>query len=118
MPAEELVKACLDELRDSDEIGVAGEVAGANRVALLGTEGVAAVLVGYAIGVKDADRERGLELFEALIGAARQDEIGRGRIGARFLDEAARSIHALAAVAEGSDTAPGNSPAPFQRIGG
>ena len=51
MPPEELVQACLDEMRDSDEIAIAGEVAEANRVALLGTEGVAAVLAGYAIGV-------------------------------------------------------------------
>ena len=96
MPAEELVRACLGELRESDEIGIAGEVAEANRVALLGTKGVAAVLVG--VGEQDADRERSLDLFEALIREARQDEKGRGRIGAMFLDEAARTIHVLVAA--------------------
>ena len=98
MPAEELVRACLDELRESDEIGIADEVAEANRVALLGTKGVAAVLVGYAVGEQDADRKRSLDLFEALIREARQDEKGRGRIGAMFLDEAARTIHVLVAA--------------------
>ena len=73
-------------------------MAEANRVALLGTTGVAAVLVGYAIGEQDADRDCSLELFEALIGEARQDEKGRGRIGAMFLDQAARTIHLLVAA--------------------
>ena len=50
-----------------------------------------------AVGVQDGDRERSLELFEALIGEARRDEDGRGRIGAMFLDEAATSIQALVA---------------------
>ena len=54
--------------------------------------------VGYAVGEQDADRERSLELFEALIREARQDEKGRGRIGAMFLDEAARTIHLLVAA--------------------
>ena len=39
---------------------------------------------------------RSLELFEALIGAALQDRKGSGRIGARFLDEAERTIRLLA----------------------
>ena len=97
MPPEELVRACLDEMRDSDEIAIAGAVAGANRVALLVTEGVAAVLIGYALGVHDTDRDRSLELFEALIRAALQDEKGGGRIGARFLDEAARTVRLVVA---------------------
>ena len=33
-------------MRDSDQIAIAAAVAGANRVALLVTEGVAAVLIG------------------------------------------------------------------------
>ena len=98
MLAEELVRACLGELGASDEFGIAGKVAEANRVALLGTKGVAAALVGYAVGEQDADREGGLDLFEALIGAARQDEKGSGRMGAMFLDEAARTIHVLVAA--------------------
>ena len=57
MLAEELVRACLGELGASDEFGIAGKVAEANRVALLGTKGVAAALVGYAVGEQDADRE-------------------------------------------------------------
>ena len=92
MPPEELVLACLDEMRDSDEIAIADAVAGENRVALLATEGVAAVLIGYVLGVHDTDRDHSLELFEALIRAALQDEKGGGRSGARFLDEAARTM--------------------------
>ena len=49
-------------------------------------------LIGYALGVHDTDRDHSLELFEALIRAALQDEKGGGRIGARFLDEAARTM--------------------------
>ena len=97
MPAEELVRACLEELRAFDGVGIARDLAEANRVALLGTEGVASVLVSTAVGVQDGDRERSLELFEALIGEARQDEEGRGRIGAMFPYEAATSIQALVA---------------------
>ena len=96
MRPEELIRACPNEMRDSDGVSVAGAVAGAYRSPLLGKEGVAAVLAGYAIGVHDADRDRSLELFEALIGAALQDEKGGGRLGARFLDEAARTIRLLA----------------------
>ncbi len=96
MGPEDLIRACLDEMGDSYGIAGAGAVAGAYRSALLGTEGVAAVLGGYAIGVHDAERDRSLELFEALIGAAPQDRKGSGRIGARFLDEAERTIRLLA----------------------
>ena len=54
------------------------------------------MLAGYAISEHGADRDRSLELFEALIGAALQDQKGDGRLGARFLDEAARTIRLLA----------------------
>ena len=47
MGPEDLIRTCLDEMRDSDGIAGAGEVAEAYRSALLGTEGVAAVLGGY-----------------------------------------------------------------------
>ena len=96
MGPDDLIRACLDEMRDSDGIAGAGEVAEAYRSPLLGTEGVAAVLGGYAIGAHGADRDRSLGLFEALIGAALQDQKGGGRLGARFLDEAARTIRLLA----------------------
>ena len=96
MGPEDLIRACLDEMRESEEMAAAGAVAGAHRSPLLGTEGVAAVLAGYAIGEHGADRDRSLELFEALIGAALQDQKGDGRLGARFLDEAARTIRLLA----------------------
>ena len=109
MRPEDLIRICLDEMRDSDGIAGAGEVAGAYRSPLLGTEGVAAVLAGYVIGVHDADRDRSLELFEALIGAALQDRMGSGRIGARFLDEAERTMRRRAT------TWPGRMPAPAPR---
>ena len=48
MPAEELVRACLEELRASDKIGIAWDLVERNRIALLGTEGVASVLVSNA----------------------------------------------------------------------
>ena len=96
MGPEELIRACLDAMRDADAIAPAGAVAGTHRSALLGTEGVAAVLGGFAIGVHDADRDRSLELFEALVGEALRDEKGGGRLGALFLDEAARTIRLLA----------------------
>ena len=96
MGPEELIRACLDEMRDTEGIDVVGAVAGAYRSPLLGTEGVAAVLGGYAIGEHGADRDRSLDLFEALIGAALQDQKGGGRLGARFMDEAARTIRLLA----------------------
>ncbi len=92
MGPAELVQACLDEMRDSDGFAAAGDVAETHRVALLGTVGVAAVLIGYALGVHDSDRDDALELFEALIRGALQDEEGSGRIGARFLDEAVRAM--------------------------
>ena len=92
MGPAELVQACLDEMRDSGGFAAAGDVAETHRVALLGTVGVAAVLIGYALGVHNSDRDNALELFEALIREALQDEEGSGRIGARFLDEAARAM--------------------------
>ena len=96
MGPAELVQACLDEMRDSGGFAAAGELAETHRVALLGTVGVAAVLIGYALGVHDSDRDNALELFEAVIREALQDEEGSGRIGARFLDEAARAMRVLA----------------------
>ena len=50
MPAEDLVRACLNELRASDDPGIARDMAEANRVALLGTQGVASALVTGAAG--------------------------------------------------------------------
>ena len=104
MGPEELVRACLDEMRERDGLAVAGDVAETHRVALLGTEGTAAVLIGYALGVHDSDRDDALELFEALIRAALRDGEGGGRIGGRFLDEAARTMR-LQAVSERLDAA-------------
>ena len=49
-----------------------------------------------------SNRDDALELFEALSRAALQDEAGGGRIGARFLGEAARVMH-LPAVSERLD---------------
>lgn len=96
MPPDELVRACLDEMRNSAEINVAGAVTGVYRSQLLGTEGGAAILVGYAIGVHGADRDGGLELFEALLGAALEERRGGGRLGVRFLDEEDRTIRLVA----------------------
>ena len=99
MGPEELVRACLGEMRERDGLAVAGDVAETHRVALLGTVGTAAVLIGFGLAVQDSDRDDALELFEALIRAALQDEAGGGRIGARFLGEAARAM-GLPAVTE------------------
>ncbi len=104
MGPEELVRACLEEMRERDGLAVAGDVAETHRVALLGTEGTAAVLIGYALGVHDSDRDGALRLFEASIRAALQDGEGGSRIGARFLDEASRAMR-LPAVSERLDAA-------------
>ena len=96
MVGEVPVRVCLDELRDSTEPGAAQALARERRIALLGTGGVASGLVAVAVDGQDGDRRRGLELFEALIEMARVDEANRGRLGARFLEEAATSIEGLA----------------------
>ena len=90
------VRVCLDELRDSTEPDAAQALARERRIALLGTAGVASGLVAVAVDGQDGDRRRSLELFEALIELARIDEESRGRLGARFLEEAATSIEGLA----------------------
>ena len=94
MVGEIPVRVCLDELRDSTEPGAVQALARERRIALLGTAGVASGLV--AVDGQDGDRRRGLELFEALIELGRMDEANRGRLGARFLEEAATSIDGLA----------------------
>ena len=99
---EELVRACLEEMRERDGLAVAGDVAVAHGVALIGTVGTAAVLIGIALAAQDSDRDDALELLEALIRAALQDEDGGARIGARFLGEAARAMR-LPAVLERLD---------------
>ena len=96
MVGEVPVRVCLDELRDSTEPGAAQALARERRIALLGTAGVASGLVAVVVDGQDGDRRRSLELFEALIELARIDEESRGRLGARFLEEAATSIEGLA----------------------
>ena len=95
MPAEELVRACVNELRGSDDLGTAPDITEANRVALLVTRGVASGLVSGAVDGEDGDWECSLKLFEALIGEARRDEERSGRIGGVLLEEAVTSIEAL-----------------------
>ena len=90
------VWVCLDELGDSTETGAVQALARKRRIALLGTVGVASGLVAVAVDGQDGDRRRGLELFEALVELARMDEANRGRLGARFLEEAATSSDGLA----------------------
>ena len=102
MPGEELVRACLNQLRGSEDLGTARDMAEANRVALLGTRGVVSGLLSGSVGGEDGDRERCLQLLEALIGEARRDEENRGRIGGILVEEAARSIEALV-VRDGLD---------------
>ena len=96
MAGEVPVRVCLDELRRRDEPGAAPALALERRVALLGSAGVAAGLVAAAVNGEDVDRRLGLELFEALVELARMDEESRGRLGTRFLDEAASAIEELA----------------------
>ena len=96
MVGEVPVRVCLDELRDSTEPGAAQALARERRIALLRTAGVASGLVAVVVDGQDGDRRRSLELFEALIELARIDEESRGRLGARFLEEAATSIEGLA----------------------
>ena len=96
MVGEVPVRVCLDELRDSTEPGAVQAVAQERRIALLGTAGVASGVVAVPVDGQDGGRRRSLELFEALIELARIDEESRGRLGARFVEEAATSIEGLA----------------------
>ena len=90
------VRVCLDELRDSAEPDAARVLARERGSALLGSAGVASGLVAVAVDEQDGDSQHSLELFEALIELARMDDESRGRLGARFLQEAATSVEALA----------------------
>ena len=95
MAEDDPVRICLDELRGSDEMGAAREMARERRAALLGREGVASGLVAVAMNADDGDRAQGLALFRALIHEAGEDRKNRGSLGGRFLEEAAKSIEAL-----------------------
>ena len=90
------IRICLDALRNSDEPVAARALAQERRSALLGTAGVASGLVAVAVDGQDGDRRLALELFEALVELARMDVENRGRLGARFLEEAASAIEGLA----------------------
>ena len=100
MAEDDPVRICLDELRGSDEVGAAREMARERRAALLGREGVASGLVAVAMSADDGDRAQGLALFRALIHEAGEDRENRGSLGGRFLEEAAKSIEALVACEE------------------
>ena len=100
MAEDDPVRICLDELRGSDEVGAAREMARERRAALLGREGVASGLVTVAMNADDGDRAQGLALFRALIHEAGEDRENRGSLGGRFLEEAAKSIEALVAREE------------------
>ena len=100
MAEDDPVRICLDELRGSDEVGAAWEMARERRAALLGREGVASGLVAVAMNADDGDRAPGLALFRALIHEAGEDRENRGSLGGRFLEEAAKSIEALVAREE------------------
>ena len=90
------VRVCLEELRNRGEPGAARSLAQERKSALLGTAGVASGLVAVAVDGEDGDRRLGLELFEALLELARMDEESGGRLGTRFLEEAASAIGGLA----------------------
>ena len=100
MAEDDPVRICLDELRGSDEVGAAGEMARERRAALLGRKGVASGPVAVAMNADDGDRAQGLALFRALIHEAGEDRENRGSLGGRFLEEAAKSIEALVAREE------------------
>ena len=92
MEVDEVVRACLDELHDGDEIGAAREMALERRIELLGTPDVASGLVTWAVTGGDTDREHSVDLLKALLEQARIDEENRGRLGDRFLDERVRRL--------------------------
>ena len=95
MSGDDLVRACLDELRGSDEPEAVARVAYDRRTALLGTPGVALELVRGALD--DVDRTHRLALFEALIQLARTDRDNRGRFGEEFIEDASTVIEGLKA---------------------
>ena len=90
------IRVCLDELRKREEPGAARALAQERRIALLGTAGVASGLIAVAVDGPDDDRRLGLELFEAVVELARMDVESRGRLGTKFLEEAASAIDGLA----------------------
>ncbi len=102
MSGDDLIEACLKELRGADGSGALVRLVEDRAAALLGTPGVASGLVADARDSADPDRVLRLKLFQALIGQAGTDRKGRGRLGARFLDEARDAIEGLVA-AEGLD---------------
>ena len=102
MPGDELIQACLEELRGAEGMGALVRLVGDRAAVLLGTPGVASGLVAGAPQSEDPDRVRRLRLLQALIGEAARDRDGRGRLGARFLEEAGETIEGLVA-AEGLD---------------
>ena len=95
MAVDDPVRICLDEMRGSDEAGAARKIARERRTSLLGRKGFASGLVGVATDGGDSDRDRGLELFRALLREAGVDARNRGSLGGRFLEEAAASVRAL-----------------------
>ncbi len=90
------IRVCLDELRNREEPGAVRALAQERRIALLGTAGVASGLIAVAVDGQDGERRLGLELFEALVELARMDVESRGRLGTKFLEEAASAIDGLA----------------------
>ena len=102
MPGDDLIQACLDELRGAEAMGALLQLVGDRAAELLGTPGVASGLVASAAQGEDPDRVRRLRLFQALIGEAVRERDRRGRLGARFLREAREAIEGLVA-AEGRD---------------
>ena len=87
MSGDDLIQACLEELRGAEGMGALVRLVGDRAAVLLGTPGVASGLVAGAPQSEDPDRVRRLRLLQALIGQAARDRDGRGRLGARFLED-------------------------------
>ena len=95
MPVGDLIQACLAELDASDGMRELWHAAKARDTALLGTPGVPSALIVAMLDDALTDRRRHIQLFEVLIGQARLDVRRRGRLGQRFLKNAATDIEAM-----------------------
>ena len=95
IPGDALVQACLEALDGADAPGRVARVAADRGAALLGTFGVASLLVGRVALKSEPHRDTRLAPLEVLIEQARMDAGGRGRLGERFLSEARDAIEVL-----------------------
>ena len=91
MVTADWLRLLFADLESADHAGTLTAMVEERRPLLLGTPGVAAALTSDG----EMDEERRLAVFSLVLDAARLDMENRGRLGKRFLAEAADAIAAL-----------------------